>query len=255
MTPQPLVQSQQFLWKTVKESMAESLALPLQKDPGIQGHCRSYPPVWCRDLGSRSEADQATGAVSPMLLALNPWHQMVRAHVKWRSPQQSQPAQLRVHFASGTAGLGWPCYKDGQHTHAQSSLLQRAPRRKAWAWCSKNALQRSAEETACTGRNQPSVTAAGGLRPRQLVVISGKPVVSSRQRDMKPQRKNTGGRETEQHLNHPQPKPSSVQSAAGCAHQESDSTAKNEHARIDFNLPKNPHLQRISHQCLRKFQC
>ena len=58
--------------------------------------------------------------------------------------------------------------------HAQSNLLQRAPRRKARSWCSKKALQRSAEETACTGGNQPSVMAAGGLRPRQLALISEK---------------------------------------------------------------------------------
>ena len=54
------------------------------------------------------------------------------------------------------------------------SLLQRAPRRKARAWCSRIALQRSAEETACTGRNQPSVMAARGLRLRQLALISEK---------------------------------------------------------------------------------
>ena len=58
--------------KTVKESMAESLAPPLHKDPGIQGRRRSHPPVRCRDLGSPSEADLATGAVSPTLLALHP---------------------------------------------------------------------------------------------------------------------------------------------------------------------------------------
>ena len=38
----------------------------------IQGHHRSHPPVWCRDLGSLLKADQATGAVSPTLLALHP---------------------------------------------------------------------------------------------------------------------------------------------------------------------------------------
>ena len=80
--------SQQFLWKTVKESMAEPFAPSLHKDPGIQGH-RSNPLVQCRDLGSLSEADQATGAVSPMLLALYPWHQMARPHVERRSPQES----------------------------------------------------------------------------------------------------------------------------------------------------------------------
>ena len=36
----------------------------------------------------------------------------------------------------------------------------------------------------------------------------------------------------QQHPNHPQPKPSSVQSAAQCANHESDSTATNERAKI-----------------------
>ena len=50
---------------------------------------------------------------------------------------------------------------------------------------------------------------------------------------MKPQKKNAGGRKSEQHPYHPHPKPSSVQIAVGCALQESVSTATNEHARID----------------------
>ena len=37
--------------------MAESLAPPLHKDPGIQGRRRFHPPVRCRDLGSLSEID------------------------------------------------------------------------------------------------------------------------------------------------------------------------------------------------------
>ena len=57
--------------------------------------------------------------------------------------------------------------------------------------------------------------------------------VTSRQRGMKPQRKNAGGRKSEQHLYHSHPKPSSVQSAVECAHQESVSTATNERARFD----------------------
>ena len=51
------IQNQQFLWKTVKESMAESLVPPLHKDTCIQGRSRSHPPVRCRDLGSLSEID------------------------------------------------------------------------------------------------------------------------------------------------------------------------------------------------------
>ena len=138
----------------------QSLALPLHKDPGIQSRRRSHPPVRSRDLGSLLEADQAAGAVSPMLLSLHPWYQMTRPRVERRSPQESQPAQHRIHLASGAAALGWPCHKDGRRTHAQSSLLQRAPRRKERSWCSKKALQRSAEETACTGGIQPSVLAS-----------------------------------------------------------------------------------------------
>ena len=154
--------------------MAAPLVPPFHEAPCIQGRRRYHSPVRCRDLGSLSEVDQATGAVSPTLLALHPWHQMARPRVERRSPQESQPAQHRVHFASGAAALGWTRHKDGRLMHTQSSLLQRAPRRKARSWCSKKALQRSAEETACTGGNQPSVMAAGGLRPRQLALISEK---------------------------------------------------------------------------------
>ena len=73
-------------------------------------------------------------------------------------------------------------------------------------------------DTLC---RQESVMAAGGLRPRQ------------QQRGVKLQRKNAGGRKSEQHPYHPQPKPSCVQSAVGFTHQESVSTAPNKHARID----------------------
>ena len=53
---------------------------------------------------------------------------------------------------------------------------------------------------------------------------------------MKPQRQNTVGRKSKQHPYHPHPKLSSVQSAVGCAHQKSDSTATNERAKIDHQL-------------------
>ena len=163
--------------------MAESLAPPLHKDQGIQGRRRYHHPVRCRDLGSLSEADQTTGAVSPTLLALNPWHQMAKSCVERRIPQESQSAQHRVHPASVAAALGWPLRKDGRRTHAQSRLVQRAPRRKGRSWCSKKALQRSAEKTACTSGNQPSVMAAGGLRPRQLALISEKSQLRVRSRE------------------------------------------------------------------------
>ena len=164
--------------------MAEPLAPPLHEAPGIQGRRRSHPPVRCRDLGSLSEADQATGAVSPTLLALHPCHQMARPRVERRSPQDSQPAQHTVHLASGAAALGCPRHKNGRRSHAYSSLVPRAPRMKAQSWCSKKALQRSAEETACTGWNQLSVMAAGGIRPRRLALISEKSQLLVRGREV-----------------------------------------------------------------------
>ena len=121
--------------------MAESLAPPLHKDAGIQGRRRSHPPVRCRDLGFLSEADQAAGAVSPTLLALHPCHQMARLRVKRRIPQESRPAQHTVHLTSSAAALGWPRHKDGRHTHAQSSLLQRTLRRKDLRKCYKDQLK------------------------------------------------------------------------------------------------------------------
>ena len=50
---------------------------------------------------------------------------------------------------------------------------------------------------------------------------------------MKLQKKDAGGRKIEQPPNHPQPMPSTVQSAVGCAHPESDSTATNGYPRTD----------------------
>ena len=54
------------------------------------------------------------------------------------------------------------------------------------------------------------------------------------------------GRKSEQRPYRPQPKPSSAQSAVGCAHQELASTATNEHARID-QPSKNPRVRGMSH--------
>ena len=148
--------------------MVESLAPPLHKDPGIQGRRRSHPPVRCRpgfSIGSRSGywSGFTNASCAPSLAS----SRKTTCQIKKKSPQESQPARL----ASGAAALGWPCHKDGRRTHAQSSLPQRAPRRKAQSWCSKKALQRLAEETDCKGGNQPSVMAAGGLGLRQLALI------------------------------------------------------------------------------------
>ena len=147
---------------------------------------------------------QATGAVSPTLLALHPWHQMARPRVK-RSPQESQPAQHRVHLASSAAPLDWPHHKDGRRTHAQSSLLQRAPIRKARSWCPKKVLHRSAEETlAEAGISHQSWQQEASERDswRSSVRKASCEFEAERQ---KPQRRNAGGRKSEQHPYHPHP--------------------------------------------------
>ena len=99
--------------------------------------------------------------------------------IKWQNHVSNEEVLKRASLPSIEpillqVQLRWARHKDGRRSHAQRSLLQQAPRRKARSWCSKKALQRPAEETTGTGGNQPSVMAAGGLRPRQLVLISEK---------------------------------------------------------------------------------
>ena len=67
-----------------------------------------------------------------------------------------------------------------------------------------------------------------------------RPVICPRQRGTKLQRKDAGGRKSEQHPYHPQPKSSFLQGAVECSHQESDSTATKEHARTDHQPSQKP---------------
>ena len=172
--------------------------------------------------------------VSPKLLALHSWHQMAGLRVKRKSPQKSQPAQHRVHLASGAAVLSWPHHKDGRHMHAQSSLLQQTPRRKAWLWCSKKALQRQmkrqlaqAEISHQSWQQQASDQDnwCSSMRKASHKFEAEKEEATAMVKCR---------RQKKQHNPyHPQPKPSSVQSTVGCAHQELDSTATSEHVRTD----------------------
>ena len=101
----------------------------------------------------------------------------------------------------------------------------------------------------------------GSRRPQNETVGTHqceKPVGSSRQRGAKPRRKDAVGRKSEQHPNHPQPKPSSVQSAVGCVHRESDSSATNEHAKTDhqtFSKSLTARNQPSNLQYLSVFAC
>ena len=71
------MQNQQFLWKTVKEYGRVTHSASPQRSRYTEPS--SFPPSFTvQRLDSLPEADQATGAVSPTLLALHPWHQMAR---------------------------------------------------------------------------------------------------------------------------------------------------------------------------------
>ena len=94
------------------------------------------------------EADQATEAVSPTLLALHQCHQMARLRIERRSPQMSQPPSIESILLQVQLLLA------GHVTRIEDarSILKPASRRKARSWCSKKALQRSAEGDSLHGR-------------------------------------------------------------------------------------------------------
>ena len=92
--------------------------------------------------------------------------------------------QVQLHWAGHVTRMEDVCMP-------KAIFFQRSPRRKARSWCSKKALQRSAEETACTSGNQLSVRAEGGLRPRQLALISEKSQLSVRGREVRSRKAKT----------------------------------------------------------------
>ena len=176
-----------------------------------------------------------------MLLVLHLWHQVAILCVKQRSPQESLPAQHRVHLVSGAAALGWPHHKDGRCA---------CPKQSSSANSTKEimivVLQESIAKTSWADNlyRWESPISHGNRRPQ------AEPVLSLRHRGMnliKLQRKDAGGWKSEQHTNCPQPKPSSVQSVIRSVHQESDCTDTNEHAKTGYHIPQNLHLWGISH--------
>ena len=152
-----------------------------------------------------------------------------------------------THLATGAAGGGWLCHKDGRHMHAQSSLLQWAPRRKVWcgAW-RKHYKDQLKRQLAQLRINIQSWQQESSDQDRWRSSVR-KAIINSRQRGMKPQRKYAGGRKREQHPNHPQPKPSPVQSSVRSAHRELNFAATNKHAKIDHQPSQGPLLRGIGH--------
>ena len=93
---------------TLSKSLAEPFAPPLHKDPELL----LFPPS-CTVQGPRFSTGSRSGylssftkAVRAPSLASN--SKTIYICIKWRNPQESQPAQHRVHLASGTVALGWP---------------------------------------------------------------------------------------------------------------------------------------------------
>ena len=134
----------------------------------------------------------------------------------------------RCSCAGLATSQGWKTYTGPKQSSSASSkkesaivVLQESVTKISW----RDSLHRR-ESTIIHGSMSPQTETAGDH-------LWEKPAVSSRQRGINTQRKNAGGRKSEQHPCHPHPKPSSVQSAVGGAHQESVSIATNEHARTD----------------------
>ena len=96
----------------------QSLAPPLHEAPGIQGCRRSHPPVRCRDLGFLSEADQATGAVSSALLALE--------ILKRASLPSIESILLQVQLRWLATPQGWKTYACPKQPSSASSKKESA---------------------------------------------------------------------------------------------------------------------------------
>ena len=85
-----------------------------------------------------------------------------------RSPQESQPAQHRVHLASGAAALGWPRHKDGIRmpkavffSALQEEKRDRGAPRKRY----KDQVKRQLAQAGITishGSRRPQTETAGG---------------------------------------------------------------------------------------------
>ena len=108
----------------------------------------------------------------------------------------------------------------------------------------RNSLHRW-ESTISHGSRRPQTKTAGAHQWE-------KPVVSLRQKSIKPQRKEAGGRKSEQPPNHHQPQPLTVSSALGFAHQESGSAATNKPARTEHQPLQKP--SSVSNQHIRQRQ-
>ena len=88
---------------------------------------------------------------------------------KKSSRKPAYPAKSPSCFRCSSAGLDMT---RGWKTLACPKMSSSASSKKESSWRSEKALQRPAEETACTGGNQPAIMVAGGLRTTQFTLVS-----------------------------------------------------------------------------------
>ena len=127
----------------------------------------------------------------------------------------------------------------GQVKHNGSR--RQAGMRSSWSpYCSPSSSpscsvrqKRTCQTSSTSVSEQTAVSSTFGVSDRDSWRSSKGKASCEIEADIKSQRKTAGDRKSEQHLYHPRPKPSSVQSAVGSAHQESASTATSEHSTID----------------------
>ena len=142
---------------------------------------------------------KATWAVSSTLLEHHAWHQVARLRVKRRRSQENPPAQHRVPLV--LVQLRWVGYiarmEDIRMPKAVFFSELQEGNRDHGAWRNRtktswrNNLHRR-ESVICHGSRRPQTETADAHQWE-------KPVVGSRQKGMKQQRKDAGGRKSEQH--------------------------------------------------------
>ena len=166
--------------------MSESFAPLLHEDPDILSRRRSQLPY----------AAEAWVFYRKQIRLLERFHQRCLRSIlgiKWQTKKSSRKPACPAQSPS--------CFSIRMTKEAFFSKQQEGKRNRG---APRKSYKRPAEETRCRDGNQlrrPQTETAGAHQREP-------PVTNSRQTSMKPQRKDTGGRKTEQHPIHRQPKTS-----------------------------------------------
>ena len=159
------------------------------------------------------------------------------------------PADSPTCFRCSCAGLatshGWKTYACPKQSSSASSkkesaimMLKKERKKKHYKDQLKRRLAQAGINHQSWQQESPDLD-----NQRSLARKASRKFKAQRQ----PQRKEAGGRKSEQHPNHPQLKPSFVQRAVGSVYHASDSTAISEHETTDHQPSPNRRLRGISH--------